>query len=137
MLQQPKRDIYQSTIPSIVTDTMTKTTNVTSCFLIATLTPVVGEDAHVPLYTTLHILQIEINSNTMSVPTRVVNGDLGYLALVISEAEFLTHSGGIAYIAPTSPLKLLCTQRGQRQPRSQKSIASISKIRRCLIPTVK
>ena len=40
----------------------------------------------------------------MSVPTRVANGDLGYfLALVVSEAEFLVHSGGIAYVAPTSP----------------------------------
>jgi len=39
----------------------------------------------------------------MSVTTRVANGDLGYLALVIPEAEFLTHSGGVAYIVPTSP----------------------------------
>ena len=51
----------------------------------------------------MHILQTEINSKAMSVSTRVANGDLGYLALVIPEAEFLTHSGGIAYIAPTSP----------------------------------
>ena len=39
----------------------------------------------------------------MSVPTRVANGDLGYLALVISEAEYLVHSGGVAYIPPASP----------------------------------
>ena len=82
---------------------MTKSSNVTSCFPIATLTPVVAEDAHGPSYTTLHILQTEINSNAMSVSTRVANGDLGYLALVIPEAEFLTHSGRVTYIASTSP----------------------------------
>jgi len=41
----------------------------------------------------------------MSVSTRVVNGDLGYLALVVSEAEFLVQSRSIAYVAPTSPPK--------------------------------
>ena len=82
---------------------MTKTTNVTSSFPIATLTPVVAEDAHGLSYTTLHVLQTEINSNAMSVPKRVANGDLRYLALVVSEAEFLVHSGGIAYIALASP----------------------------------
>ena len=82
---------------------MSKNTNITSCFPIATLTPVVAEDAHGPSYTTLDVMQTEINSNAMSVPTRVANGDLGYLALVISEAKFFVHSGGITYIAPTSP----------------------------------
>ena len=48
-------------------------------------------------------MQTQINSNAMSVLTCVANGDLGYLALVVSEAEFLTHSGGIPYVAPTSP----------------------------------
>ena len=84
--------------------TMSKPTNVNSFFPVATLTPVVPEGAHGPSYTILHVMQAQINSNAMSVPTRVVNGDLGYLALVVSEAEFLVYSGNIAYVAPTSAL---------------------------------
>ena len=82
---------------------MSKTTNVNSFFPVATLTPVVPESAHGPSYTTLHIMQAQINSNAMSVLTRVVNSDLGYLALVVSEAEFLLYSGKVAYVAPTNP----------------------------------
>ena len=48
-------------------------------------------------------MQMENNLTAMSISMCVANSDLGYLALMVSKVEFLMHSGGIPYIAPTSP----------------------------------
>lgn len=68
-----------------------------------TLSLVVPAGAVKPTYTTLKVLQKEINQNAMSVKTRFAGGNFGYLALTISEAELLKLTGGIAYVPPVSP----------------------------------
>ena len=96
----------------IVISTMSKTTNVNSFFPVATLTPVVPEVVHGASYTTLHVIQTEINSNAMYVLMRVATSDLGYLALTVAEAEFLVHSSSIPYVALTSSPEAPCAPCG-------------------------
>ena len=53
------------------------------------LTPILN-DGNLPNYTNLTLLQQELNSNAISVPTPICQ--LGHLVLTVSPGEYLTHT---------------------------------------------
>ena len=75
--------------------------NDTPIFPKATLSPVVPEGARAPTYLTVKRLQKELNKLAMSVPSYIPT--VGYLALTVTPAVFLGHSGNVAFVAPVPP----------------------------------
>jgi hypothetical protein len=56
-----------------------------------------------PTVSSLEILQQELSTNAISIPSPRGNGTLGHYALVVPAATYATASGGIAFVPPVSP----------------------------------
>lgn len=74
--------------------------NVTNNFPHVVLTSLPNER---PTRLTLKLLQIEVNSNAVSVPSNRGNGALGHLAIVVSPATYMAASTNIPFLAPPHP----------------------------------
>lgn len=76
------------------------TENVTNNFPHVVLTSLPNER---PTRLSLRLLQMEVNSNAVSVPSNRGNGALGHLAIVVSDATYQVASSNIPFIAPPHP----------------------------------
>ena len=74
------------------------TTTNTTVFPVKALTPISLSQG--PDYNNLTIIQEELNSNAMSIPSTQTT--FGHLGLTISAADFLTHDP-IGFAAPVNP----------------------------------
>jgi hypothetical protein len=75
------------------------TTTPTYTFPHTTLTPIVGK----PTLATLTLLKLELYANAMFTESLLGGGNHGYLALVMSPAEYALQPGTIPFIEPANP----------------------------------
>ena len=74
-------------------------TTTTYTFPHTTLTPIVGK----PTLATLTLLKLELYANAMFTESLLGGGNHGYLALVMSPAEYALQPGTIPFIEPANP----------------------------------
>ena len=67
------------------------------------LSPVVPAGTSKPSYTTLKVLQTEVNENALSAKTRFAGGNFGFLGLTVSEAVLVKLTNNVVYVPPVEP----------------------------------
>ena len=73
-----------------------------SAFPVPQLTPV-AEGSTLPSFTSLRIVQRELNSNALSIINTGAHTQWGHLALTMAPAAYLTRTNGLAFVPPVHP----------------------------------
>ena len=63
--------------------------------------PKISDEQTKPTYNTIDQFQRKLDENLLAIPT--IEGELGFLGLAVSPAEYLTISGGPVFLPPTDP----------------------------------
>ena len=87
--------------------------------------PKISDDQTKPTYNTIDQFQRKLDENLLAIPS--IEGELGFLGLPVSPAEYLVISGGPAFVTPPDPSKKKQpTQHRSHEPPPHKNLHTLS-----------